>query len=234
MTPSLKKRFWETATVVGTDGDHRIELDGRGVKTPAKATLSLPTAALAEAVAQEWRDAEETVDPGKMPLTRRANVAIDKVGLQHAEIVEMLAEYGGSDLLCYRAETPEALHERQAAAWDPLLEWAGNKFDGRLLTTTGVMHVKQDATVLQNMRAPMIGLDAFELTGFHDLVVLSGSLILALAAIAREHEIEALWNAAQVDEAWQEETWGFDEEAALVLANKKNEFLDAFRFLELL
>ena len=135
------KRFWKKAVATACDGGFTVELDGRSVKTPAKETLIVPTMPMAKATAAEWDAQGETLDPITMPITRGANAAIDKVRTQHAEVAAMLAEYGDSDLLCYRAAGPETLIARQAAAWDPLLDWAAQTLDARLTVGQGVMHV---------------------------------------------------------------------------------------------
>lgn len=134
------KRFWKTSAVVETDGGFTVELDARRVKTPAKAALILPTIEMAQAVAEEWDAQDKVVDPATMPFTRSANAAIDKVAIQHAEVADMLADYGDSDLLCYRATHPQALVTRQAQAWDPLLAQAADALGARLAPVAGVLH----------------------------------------------------------------------------------------------
>lgn len=234
MTEWAAKRFWTGAEVAPAEaGGFTVTLDGRAVKTPAKAPLVLPTRALAEAVAAEWQAQGEKIDPGTMPVTRAANSAIDKVTPQHAEVVEMLAAYGGTDLLCYRAEAPEALAARQAQAWDPLLDWAAETYDARLNVGAGVMHIPQPADALRKLRAPVAAMTPFELAGFHDLVALSGSLVIALATVAGVAPPEELWAASRIDETWQEEQWGTDAEAAEQAETKRRAFLAAQRFYAL-
>lgn len=227
------KRFWTESVVVTTDGGHTVELDGRRVKTPAKAALILPTHAMAQAVAAEW-DAQETeVDPTTMPFTRSANAAIDKVQIQHAEVADMLADYGDSDLLCYRATYPEALQQRQAAQWDPALDWAAEVLNARLVPVAGVLHQPQPAEALQILRQQVHGLDAFQLAAFHDLVSLSGSLILGFAAARGWRSADEIWEISRLDENWQVEQWGHDDEAHTVAETKKAAFLHAKRFFDL-
>lgn len=221
------KRFWKEASVEEVDGGFTVRLDGRAVKTPAKAALIVPTRALAELIAAEWDAQVETVDPTTMPATRAANAAIDKVAIQHAEVAEMLAEYGGTDLLCYRATAPEELIARQAADWDPLLDWAAGQFGGRLVTGAGVMHVPQDPALLQAMAQRVHGLAPFELTAFHDLVALSGSLVIAFAVLDELQTDEALWKASRIDETWQQEQWGADEEEVAATSLKRDAFMFA-------
>lgn len=234
MTGWTAKRFWKAATAETAPGGWEVRLDGRPVRTAAKAPLVLPTAALARAVAAEWDAQGATIDPAAMPLTRAANSAIDKVTPQREEVVAMLAAYGETDLLCHRAEAPEELVRRQAEAWDPLLSWAAAALSAPLIPTTGVIGVPQPAESLARLRAEVDALDPFELTAFHDLVALPGSLVLALAALRGQAPAEALWQASRVDERWQEELWGSDEEAARAAALKRRDFLQAMRFLDLL
>ncbi|WP_138469812.1 ATP12 family chaperone protein [Poseidonocella sp. HB161398] len=225
----VPKRFWKEAAVAEAGDGWTVQLDGRAVKTPAKAALVLPSRALAEAVAAEWRAQGDTIDPASMPLTKLSNSAIDNVAVNHAAVAEMLAAYGGTDLLCYRAEAPEALVARQRAAWDPLLIWSAGRFGAPLNTAGGVMHVAQPEASLAALAAEVHGLTAFELAAFHDLVAISGSLVLGLAVIHGEAAAEAAWTLSRVDEDWQAEQWGVDEEAAGTAAKKQAEFLTAHR-----
>jgi chaperone required for assembly of F1-ATPase len=227
------KRFWKEAKVAEVDGGFRVELDGRPVRTPAKTLVILPTRALAEAIAQEWDAQEGEVDPAKMPFTRTANSALDKVAVQHEEVAAMLAEYGGTDLLCYRATSPAELIDRQAALWDPMLDWADEIFGARLATGGGIMHVAQADDAVAKLARPVHSMDNFQLAAFHDLVGISGSLVLAFAAALNQQEIGAIWDLSRVDETWQEEQWGVDEEAAEQAAKKRAEFLHAKAFFDL-
>jgi len=227
------KRFWTEARVVEADHGYSVELDGRSVKTPAKRKLVVPTRAMAQAIAEEWEAQEGEIDPGQMPVTRSANAAIDKVALQHAEVAQMLADYADSDLLCYRADSPAELVERQAEAWDPLLDWAEREFGTRLIPVSGVMHQPQSPKALARLSRQAQGMDDFTLTAFHDLVGLSGSFVIGLAAMHNLRDAKALWQLSRVDEQWQEDLWGPDEAAAAVAARKENEFLHAKRFLNL-
>ena len=228
------KRFWKQASATQTDGGWQVLLDGRPVRTPAKAALLLPSRALAEAVAAEWDAQEERIDPRAMPATRTANSAIDKLALQREEVAEMLASYGASDMLCYRAETPAELVARQAAEWDPLLDWAETAYGARLRPTAGIMPVTQDAAALERLAAPVREMEPFALAAFHDLVALSGSLVLALAVVADRLDPEEAWRLSRIDEEWQIEQWGEDEEAEAMAQVKRAAFLDAARFWKLL
>lgn len=224
------KRFWEKTDVGPVEGGYAVTLDGRGVKTPAKASLVVPTRALADAIAKEWAAQENDVDPGTMPVTRTANSAIDKVAVQQAEVAGLLADYADSDLLCYRAERPDELVARQAAAWDPYLDWAAKELGASLVPVTGVMHAPQDGESLERLRDLTHQLSTFELAAFHDLVSLTGSLVLGFAAARDFADVEAIWLASRVDEIWQAEQWGADEEAVAAETLKKSEFLHAKAF----
>lgn len=234
MTGWAAKRFWKAATVERGPAGWELRLDGRPVRTPAKAPLVLPTEALARAIAAEWEAQGERIEPATMPLTRAANAAIDKVTPQREEVVAMLAAYGETDLLCHRAEAPEELVRRQAAAWDPLLAWAAQALGAPLTPTTGVISVAQPPGSLARLRDEVAELDPFQLTALHDLVALSGSLVLGLAALRGQALAEALWQASRVDEDWQEELWGRDDEATRAAALKRRDFLQAAQLLRLL
>jgi len=227
------RRFWKTASVAESGEGFGVLLDGRPVRTPAKAPLTLPTRAMAEAVATEWDAQEDEVRTDTMPVTRAANAAIDKVTVQHAEVAAMVAAYGDSDLLCYRAEAPQELRTRQAAAWDPLLDWAADTFGARLVPVTGVMHMPQNPDALRRLSRPVHGMGPFELTAVHDLVGLSGSLVLGLAAIRGVEDIGTLWRLSRIDETWQEERWGVDGEARARAERKEMDFRAARFFHDL-
>lgn len=227
------KRFWKQARVMGEEDGFAVTLDDRPVKTPAKRTLVLPTRAFAEAVAGEWDAQEEQIDPLTMPFTRTANAALDKVMSQQAEVADMLAAYGDSDLLCYRAEFPEPLVARQSAQWDPVLDWAEKVLNVRLHPRTGVMHMPQDPAALGALSTRVHALSAFELAGFHDLVSLSGSLILGFAAAHDWRTPKAIWDISRLDEIWQAEEWGKDVEAEATAAIKKQAFFHAKQVFDL-
>lgn len=232
MTEWVQKRFWRHATAVQAGpGAWNIELDGRQVRTPAKASLVLPNGALARSVAEEWAAQADEIDPISMPCTRSANAAIDKVSTQFEEVAGLICEYGNTDLLCYRADGPEGLIQRQAEAWDPLLDWAASGLGAPLAMTTGVIHIAQPANSLEALRARVTALSPFELTAMNDLVMLSGSLIIGLAVSHDVLPAEELWNRSRVDETWQKEQWGSDEEATAMASQKRSDFLHAYRFL---
>ncbi len=227
------KRFWTESAVAETEEGFTVELDGRQVRTPAKAALVLPTHAMATAVATEWDAQEKEVDPTSMPFTRSANAAIDKVRHQHAEVADMLADYGDSDLLCYRATHPLELQKRQAGQWDPALDWAEKTLSARLVSFEGVLHQPQSDDALATLRRQVHELGEFQLAGFHDLVSLSGSLILGFAAARNWRKPDEIWRISRLDEIWQIEQWGHDDEAHEASEVKKSAFLHAKRFFDL-
>ena len=208
-------------------------MDGRPVKTPSKQVLRAPTEALARAVAAEWDAQDGEVDPGKMPLTRLTNSALDKVAVQFDGVAEMLADYGANDLLCYRAEEPACLVERQAVAWDPMLEWARETLGVSLVVQSGVMPIDQSEAAKSELLRRTKALDVFALTAFHELVTLPGSWILGYAVLREKLTPESAWDAALVDDYWQEEQWGADEEAVEMRQIKRDAFLIAHEFAKL-
>ena len=228
------KRFWTDAQAARQGDGWAVELDGRPLRTPAKAALTLPTEALAEAIAAEWSEAAETVDPLAMPLTGLANAAIDHVAADPEAFAAGLAAYGEGDLLCYRAEAPPPLAERQAAEWDPLLAWARRRFDVDFCITAGITHVPQPEATVARLAHAVAALDAFQLAALAPLVTIGGSLVAALAVADEALGAEHVWQAVSLDERWQLEKWGSDVEAEAMLANRRRDFLVAARFLKLL
>ena len=233
MSAWTAKRFWTAAEAVACDGGFTVRLDGRAVKTPAKAALVVPTLAMAQAIAAEWDAQTGEVKPATMPVTRAANSAIDKIIAQRDEVVEIIAAYGQTDLLCYRAVAPAALIARQAAGWDPLLDWAAESLGARLMVTAGVVHVAQPPEAVARLTARVAGMTEFQLAGLHDLVAISGSLVLALAVTDGRLGIDAAWALSRIDENWQIEQWGVDEEAAELEAFRRVAFGEASRFYAL-
>lgn len=224
------RRFWKTSDVQAAAEGWEIVLDGRPVRTPGKHPLILPTEALARAIAGEWDAQADVIDPTSMPLTRAANSAIEKVAPQREGVVAMLAEYGGTDLLSYRADQPEDLIRLQAEGWDPLIDWAATELRAPLRITHGVIPVPQDAAVLLRLRAGVDALDDFGLTALHDLVTVPGSLILGLAVVHGRLTAEEAHVLSRIDEEYQISQWGQDEEAALAAANRRVAMLVAERF----
>lgn len=228
------RRFWKDVSVEVEDNGFGVRLDGRPVRTPARAPLAVPARALAEAVADEWREVGEKADPRAMPLTGLANAAIDQVGADEARFAAGLARYGEADLACYRAEGPSALIERQKERWDALLGWARRRYDVDFATTSGLLHVPQPSQTVDQLRHAVTAFDAFQLAALSPIVTIGGSLIGALAIAEKAIPAEQVWDAVTLDEQWQLEQWGSDSEAELALENRRADFFAAVRFLELL
>ena len=209
------RRFWKTADIRPQGEGWEVVLDGRPLRTPGKLPLILPTEALARAIAAEWDAQTDVIDPNRMPLTRAANSAVEKVTPQFHDVTSMLGDYGGTDLLSYRASEPEALTRMQAVGWDPLIDWAATELRAPLRITHGVIPVPQDPAVLLKLQAEIASLDAFALTALHDLVTLPGSLILGLAVLRGRLDAETAWKLARIDEEFQADRWGRDEDADL-------------------
>ena len=228
------KRFWKLAEVVIADGGYAIALDGRRVKTPARAELEVPTPALAEAIAAEWNGCGDKVDPRAMPLTGLANAAIDRIAPDREHHAAGIARYAESDLTCYRAEGPEALVRRQSESWDALLTWARRRYDVDFRCVSGVMHVPQPDETVRKLGHAVKSLDAFHLAGLSPLVTIGGSLVAGLAVLEEMMPAEAAWEAVSLDDRWQLEQWGDDPEARAALDARRRDFLAAARFLDLL
>ncbi|MCW3836432.1 ATP12 family chaperone protein [Sphingomonas canadensis] len=229
------RRFWKKVeTVPGEDGGYALLLDGKPVRTPGRAPLALPTPQLAEAVAEEWRAVGEAVDPRAMPLTGLANAAIDRIAPAREAFAAGLAKYGESDLLCYRASDPAPLVARQAAHWDPLLDWARRRYDVHFEVAAGVIHRPQPEATLARLHDAVAALDPFRLAGLSHVVTVSGSLVGALALAEGQANGETLWRAAQVDEDWQVEHWGDDPHALRTREAHQADFEAGVRFLSLL
>lgn len=229
MSEWAAKVFWSDVEIRQDEAGWSVLLDGRELKTPAKSKLSLPTQALAALVADEWRAQTDKIDPTTMPATRMVNSAVDKVMHQRKAVADHLADYAGTDLICYRAAAPEELVSRQAAGWDPLLDWAKQTFDAQLVTVVGVMPVSQDPDGLSRLRSAIRGFDAFKLAAFSDLVTLSGSVVIALAVSKNYLTPDVAWELSRIDEQFQMEQWGDDEEAMDLAARKQADFLLAQR-----
>lgn len=228
------RRFWKAASVEAEGGGWQVLLDGRPIRTPGKLPLVMPTRALAQAIAAEWDAQADVIDPNTMPLTRAANSAVEKVTPQFAAVADMLAGYGGTDLLSYRASGPATLAERQAAGWDPLIDWAARALRAPLKITEGVIPVAQDAGALARLRARLDALTPWQLTALHDLVTLPGSLILGLAVLEGRLDADAAHALSRIDETFQAERWGRDDEAEAAAAARLDAMRVAARLLDLL
>ncbi len=230
MTEWKAKRFWACTGIAETAEGWQVRLDDRPVRTPAKACLAVPARALAEAIAAEWDAQQDIIDPAGMPMTRSANAAIDKVASQFDEVATLVAAYGETDLCCYRAEGPETLRKQQAEAWNGLLDWARDELHAPLVQVTGVTPVPQPEASLARLRAQVGALDAFALTALYELVSISGSLLIGLAALEEQFPVEDLWRHSRVDERFQESQWGIDQEAAAMTEFKRAAFFHAALF----
>ncbi|NVJ97363.1 MAG: ATPase [Alphaproteobacteria bacterium] len=207
------KRFYKSVSVEAGETGFQVALDGRIVKTPGKAALVMPTRALAEAVAAEWEAQGDDIAPDTMPQMQYASTALDRVAPRHGDVAAEVAAFGGTDLLCYRADEPAELVARQAEVWDPYLMWASEDLGAALKVTAGIMPVAQDEAALDRLLGLVAGHDAFELTALHAFTNGLGSLILALAFMRGHSPLEAVWQASILDALHQEEAWGTDWEA---------------------
>ena len=228
------KRFWKDVGVEREGDGWAIRLDGRPVKTPARAALVVPAKSLADGIADEWRAVREKIDPRAMPLTGLANAAIDRVAPHPQDFAQAVARYAEADLACYRADRPRELVSRQEEEWDWLLSWARRRFDVDFVTTSGVTHVDQPQATVERLSHAVAALDPFRLAGLSPVVTVGGSLIAGLAVLEKAIKPDRAWHAVSVDERWQLEQWGSDAEAELALANRQRDFLAAAKFLDLL
>ncbi|MDW3205884.1 MAG: ATP12 family protein [Alphaproteobacteria bacterium] len=228
------KRFYKESSVGEVEGGFTVLLDGKTVRTPAKAALVLPTRALAEAVSSEWAEQGDKVVPDSMPMMTLAATAIDRVAAARGDVAADAAGYAGSDLLCYRAETPIELAQRQAEGWDPVLAWAGERYDVQFNTTAGIMPVDQPEETRARFRAVAESFDAHHLTAVHVMTTATGSFLLALAVVEGHCEPASAFALSRIDETYQEELWGVDEEAAARRDRLAREIDQAHRFLTLL
>ena len=228
------KRFYRAATVEEFDGGFGISLDGRPVRTPARAALRVPTRVLAEALCEEWAAQGDRVDPLSMPLSQLANTALDRMPDARRETVAELVRYGETDLLCYRAERPEALVARQAALWLPLLDWLERRHGIALRTVVGVLPQPQDPDTIARLERAIDALDNFALTALHMGATGAGSIAIGLAMMEGEISAEQAAAAAFLDERHQIEQWGADEEAEARLAHGSADLALAWRFGHLL
>lgn len=225
------KRFYTEAKA---SDDGAILLDDRPVRTPARALLVLPNAALAEAVTAEWVAQGETIDPWSMPLTGLANAAIDHVAPDPARFAADLARYAEADLLCYRAADPPELVAQQDEVWNPLLDWARARYDCTFALATGIIHVPQAQTTVKRLSEALTSRSAFELAALSPIISIAGSLIIALALVDRTITPDAAFDAAHLDELWQAQQWGEDDFALEARAARRADFTAAVRFLDLL
>lgn len=236
MKPVLPKRFYENARAEERDGAFVLTLDGRAARTPGRRPLAVPTRALGEALAGEWQAQSTEIDPTTMPMTRMVNSAIDGVAENVAAVVDDLVKYADSDLVCYRAGEPARLVADQAAAWDPILNWARDALGARFVLSQGVTYVGQDEAAVAAIHAAVeqsAARSPFALAALHVMTTLTGSVLIALAHAAGRLTAEEAWAAAHVDERFQERVWGEDEQALARRAARQADFLAASRLYAL-
>ena len=218
--PHLRRRFYQRAEVEDADGEFRIVLDGRPVKTPARRTLAPPTRALAQALAAEWEAQRDVIDPAKMPLTRLANTIIDGVADAPSAVAAEVNRYLACDLVFYRAPGPTGLVAWQAKAWDPVLAWVREALGARFVLAEGIAFVAQPAQSLA-AASSAIPTDPWRLGAMHAVTTLTGSALIAIALARGALSVDAAWAAAHVDEDWNMKFWGRD---ALALERRAARF----------
>jgi chaperone required for assembly of F1-ATPase len=234
------KRFYQHAGVgagVGIEGGgYRVLLDGKPMRTPAKSVLVVPTEALAEAIASEWLEVppKGEIVVSHLPLTRLAATGLDRVIRQRERVIEDTAKYAGSDLLCYRATEPESLVKRQSQTWQPLLDWAAERFGARLVVVNGVTFVAQPEASVAALRDGVAAHSDFALSALYNLTHIAGSLVIALAVAERHLDAGSAFLAAQLDELYQVERWGDDPLATARREGVRKDIEASARFLELL
>lgn len=231
------KRFYKNAAAVpaaGKEGLYQVVLDGRPIKSPAKADLVLPGKALAEAVAEEWEAQAEKIEPAAMPLMTYVSTAVDRVDPQREAVAAEVASFAASDLLCYRADRQPDLVKKQEAAWTPILQWAENRFGGPFTVTNGIMPVAQPNTTLMLVAREVGRLDSFQLTGLHTMTTAMGSLILGFSVFDDYKTPDEAFDLSLMDEGHQADLWGHDEEAVSRWNRLRGEVRTAKRLISLL
>jgi chaperone required for assembly of F1-ATPase len=214
MRSELPRRFYKDVSIVPVADGFAIQLDARSARTPARAVMVVPTDAVAKLVAGEFGAQEDVINPVSMPAMRLANTAIDGVAREADAVAEDILRFASSDLLCYRADGPEGLVQRQNEQWDPVLDWVAEALGGRFSLAEGIVHVAQPPAAMAAIRLRLCAsMEPFRLAALHLLTSLSGSALLALAVDAGRVSPEEAWKAAHVDEDWQIEHWGQDAEA---------------------
>ena len=218
-----RRRFYADAGVGEADGGFTVTLDGKPIKTPSGRTVIVPARSLAETIAAEWNAQGEFIDPLTMPVTRFANSVVQGVVENVAAVSDDVAKYFGSDLLFYRAGHPEGLVAREAAHWDPILFWAAKTLGAHFMLAEGVMHVRQPPSAIAAARGALPA-DPWAIAALHVITALTGSALLALALFHGVIDPDQAWAAAHVDEDWNAEKWGVDEEMAARRAAKLVDF----------
>jgi chaperone required for assembly of F1-ATPase len=227
------KRVYKSVTTQAVEDGWGVMLDGRKLRTPAKRDLRVPSERLAAAIAAEWDAQDPDIRPETMPLTRLATTAIDRTAEKRAEIAADVANYAGTDLVCYRADHPPALVARQEAAWQPLIDWAAGRYDAGLAATAGIVPLAQSPASLKVFAGVVGALDDFRLTAIQAATAACGSLVIALALYEGRLDADAAFAASQLDETFQIEGWGEDAEAAQRRAALAADIQATARFLDL-
>lgn len=225
------KRFYKAAGAVACDGGFTVQLDGKPIRTPAKAPLVVPTLALAQAIAGEWDAQEEKVDPNSMAQMTLAATAIDRVVPNFNAVAAEAAGYAASDLLCYRADSPPELTVRQSEGWDPILDWARARYDVTFAVTSGLMPVDQPEETKDRFLSVAGTYTPFQMTAIHVMTTACGSFLLALAIVEERVSPEEGLARSRIDETYQEELWGTDEEADARRIRLEKEIAEAAAFL---
>lgn len=227
------KRFYKAVAVEPAGDGFVVALDGRRVRSPGKREVLLPTRALADRIAGEWSEQGDRIDPASMPMFGFSATVTDRVAPQRGFVVDEIAGYGGSDLICYRVDEPEDLVRRQREQWDPLHAWAEQALGVRLKLATGVMPVRQDDGDLARLRAAVDAVDDWALAPLHTLTTVSGSLVIGLAVLRGRLDADAGFAVSQLDESYQTEQWGQDREAEQRRRRLREEMAQAAKFIEL-
>lgn len=229
------KRFYKIVAVApGPEYGFAITLDGRTLKSPAKKPFILPSSSLADAVAAEWAAQGDNIAPSTMPLTQLASTAVDKIAADREAVIGGVAAYAETDLLCYRAEEPDVLIERQTRLWQPLLDWAALRYDAVLVVQTGLMPVRQYPQALQALRAAVEEYDNWRLSALQTATSACGSLVVALALLEAKLSAEEAFDVSQLDESYQIEKWGEDAESVARRANLRADIAACRQFVDLL
>ena len=225
-----KQTSWQRS---GDDAGYAVYLDQRELKTAAKRHLILPTEAVTHAVAEEWRAQDEDIDPASMPMTAYSFTALDVVADKVAAVQDEVARYGETDLLCYIIDEPAEISQRLTAAWQPMLDWSAKSLDAPLTTTAGLMAIDQPAESVAALRRHVVALNLFELTAVQTMTSILGSLVLSLAIVTGQITADQAFDLARLEEAFQAEQWGQDEDDAEKQAKDRAELLNATRFLQM-
>ncbi|RWC95334.1 MAG: ATPase [Mesorhizobium sp.] len=235
MKTPLPKRFYKAVSLAPVEEGFAVHLDGRPVRTPGKALLALPTEKAAALVAGEFDAQGEVIDPVTMPVMRLVNTAVDGVASDRQAVLEDILRFASSDLLCYRADGPQGLVDRQNQLWDPVIDWARGALGARFLLAEGIVHVEQPRETIAVLGAHLAQRnEPLRLAAIHVMTSLTGSALLAMAVDFGELDGETAWAAAHVDEDWQIEHWGQDAEAVARRSARKRDMLAAIGLLEAL